>query len=273
MLRSVLAVGVVGAAVLLPAAARAANGPEAQGWKLVWSDEFDKPGLPDAAKWDYEEGWVRNNELQYYTRGRQENARVEGGNLVIEGRKEEYKLPAPSRGRDTADYTSASLTTRGKASWQYGRIEVRAKLPQGKGVWPAIWMLGDNIKTVGWPACGEVDIMEFVGHTPDKVHATLHYRKEGKHASKGSALKVDKPWEAFHVYAVEWTPEQMVFTYDDQKYHTFDLSAADDGGDNPFRHPQYLILNLALGGSWGGKMDDSVLPQKFLIDYVRVYQK
>jgi beta-glucanase (GH16 family) len=262
-------------------AADAASPPP--GYTLVWSDEFDYQGLPDPAKWDYEEGYVRNNEAQFYTRGRQENARVENGVLVIEGRKEHYKKPPSNAKRkdkvssmqsaEYAEYTAASLITLMRASWQYGRIEVRAKLPQGKGVWPAIWMLGDNISKIGWPACGEIDIMEFVGHTPDKVHATVHFRKDGQHKSNGGQLTVKEPWADFHVYAVEWTPERMDFFFDQKKYHSFDVKAADDQGQNPFRQPQYLLINLALGGSWGGKLDDSVLPQKYLIDYVRVYQK
>ena len=253
--------------------------PAAEGWKLVWSDEFDKPGPPDPNKWDYEVGYVRNRELQYYTRARAANARVEGGHLVIEGRKERFPIPArDARKRKaaapakTANYTAASLITKGKADWLYGRIEVRAKLPRGRGVWPAIWMLGTNISRIGWPACGEIDIMEFVGHTPDKVHATVHYRKAGKHASKGGHVKTAKPFDDFHVYAVEWSADRMDFFFDRQKVFTFDLAAAADKDANPFHKPQYLLINLALGGSWGGKMDDTVLPQKFLIDYVRIYQ-
>lgn len=244
------------------------------GWKLVWSDEFNKPGLPDPNKWDYEVGFVRNNELQYYTRARKENARVESGCLVIEGRKEKYSIGGGKVGRAkrVADYTSASLITRGKAQWTFGRIEVRAKLPQGKGVWPAIWMLGQKFPSNPWPACGEIDIMEFVGHTPDKVHATVHFRKDGKHASKGGVLKVEKPFDDFHVYAVQWSAGRMDFFFDARKYFTFEIPDAADAGSNPFLKPQYLLINLALGGSWGRQMDDAVLPQKYLIDYVRVYQ-
>ena len=256
-----------------------AAAPAPAGWKLVWSDEFDKPGAPDPNKWDYETGFVRNKELQYYTRARKENARVEGGCLVIEGRKEKYPIDGGKAGggkagtKRFADYTSASLITRGKAQWTFGRIEVRAKLPQGKGVWPAIWMLGQKFPNTPWPACGEIDIMEFVGHTPDKVHATVHFRKDGKHASKGGQITVEKPFDDFHVYAVEWSAGKMDFFFDARKYFTFDVPAADDAGSNPFRKPQYLLINLALGGSWGRQMDDSVLPQKYLIDYVRVYQR
>jgi beta-glucanase (GH16 family) len=253
------------------------------GYKLVWSDEFDRPGLPDPARWGYEEGFVRNHEAQYYTRSRLENARVENGLLVIEARKERFQNPhfKPDHGPKAGDnqsielaqYTSAALVTLHKASWQYGRIEVRAKLPHGLGTWPAIWMLGDDKSKFGWPACGEIDIMEFVGHTPGKVHATVHFQKDGKHKSSGHNLSVTAPWDDFHVYAVEWTPQRMDFYYDRTKYHSFEVAAADNRGQNPFRKPQYLLLNLALGGSWGRKIDDSILPQKFYIDYVRVYQK
>lgn len=266
---------------LFPLLAAATSGLAAQ-WSLVWSDEFSTPGLPDKTKWDYETGFVRNNELQFYTRDRLENARVEGGNLVIEGRKERYPNPGYKPGSDPkksrrsglefADYTAASLITKGKASFLYGRIEVRAKLPQGKGVWPAIWMLGTNMPAVGWPRCGEIDIMEFVGKDPDRVHATMHFSREGKHASKGSNLKAPSPFNDFHIYAVEWFPDHMDFFFDQQKYFTFQVNDAGPGADNPFRKPQYLLINLALGGSWGGTMDDAVLPQKYLVDYVRVYE-
>jgi len=252
----------------------------AKEWKLAWSDEFDTEGLPDPKKWGYEEGFVRNDEAQYYTRARKENARVENGMLVIEGRKEKFPNPhydanakSGPASRANAEYTAASLITLGKADWKFGRVEVRAKLPQGRGVWPAIWMLGTDIRTVGWPACGEIDIMEFVGHTPGFTHATVHFAKNGKHASSGNRLAVEKPWEDFHVYAMEWFADRMDFFFDAQKVHTFPLGQAEEKGENPFLKPQYLLVNLALGGSWGGKIDDSIFPQKFLIDYVRVYQR
>ena len=259
--------------VLLAGVATAAE------WKLVWSDEFDNEGMPDPAKWDYEVGFVRNRESQYYTRARKENARVENGMLVIEGRKERFKNPGYQPGsknwkgqREFAEYTSASLTTRHKASWKYGRIEVRAKLPHGKGMWPAIWTLGTNISKIGWPRCGEIDIMEFVGKDPNRVHANAHFAVDGKHRSNGAKLKTEKPYADFHVYAIEWNEERIDFFFDKTKYHTFSLKKADQGKFNPFRLPQYLIINLAIEGSWGGPVDDEVLPQKYLIDYVRIYQ-
>ncbi len=239
-------------------------------WILAWSDEFSVDGRPDPAKWGYEEGFVRNHELQYYTKDRPENVRVEGGMLVIEGRKEPYQ----DKGK-AAQYTSASLQGLGKADFTYGRIEARAKVPFGKGVWPAIWTLGVNIPAVNWPACGEIDIMEFVGKEPKRIHGTIHYKnsQDGKHKQDGKAFETPAPpYDDFHVYAVEWTPERIDFYFDDVKYHSVALADAAVDGQNPFQKPHYLIVNLALGGDWGGAMDDSVLPQKFLVDYIRVYK-
>ena len=252
-------------------------------WKLVWSDEFDKPGLPDPAKWNYEQGFIRNNEAQFYTKERSENARIEDGMLIIEARKEQFKNPAydpaaptgSRRGREFAEYTSASLTTRGKADWTYGRVEVRAKLPPGRGTWPAIWMLGTNTAQVGWPAGGEIDIMEFVGFDPGIVHANVHTRKYNhvKKTGKGDQLKVPDCSSAFHVYALEWNADRLDFFVDDKKYFTYTNEKS--GGDAwPFDRGQYLILNLAIGGAWGGAkgIDETCFPQRYMIDYVRVYQ-
>ncbi len=235
--------------------------------KLVWSDEFDKAGLPDPAKWGYEVGMIRNHELQHYTKERHENARVEDGNLVIEGRKEPF---------EKAQYTAASLRTKGKAAWTNGRIEVRAKLPTGRGTWPAIWLLGEDKDHRGWPACGEIDIMENVGFEPDVINANIHTKlyNHVKKTGKGSKITIAKPYADFHVYKLDWTNEQMDFYVDDQKYFTYKNDGA--GRDSwPFDQPHYLILNLALGGDWGGQkgVDDSIFPQKYYIDYVRVYQK
>jgi len=256
----------------------------ASDWKLVWADEFNEPGLPNPAKWDYETGFIRNNEQQYYTRQRKENARVEDGMLIIEARKEQWKNPAydpnagatrrGGRSREFAGYTSASLTTRGKAGWTYGRVEVRAKLPSGRGTWPAIWMLGANSRQVGWPACGEIDIMEFVGFEPGIVHANIHTKKYNHTigTGKGDKITVADVSEVFHVYAIEWDTDRIDFFVDDQKYFTFCNEGT--GADVwPYDKDQYLILNLAIGGSWGGQkgIDDSIFPQRYCIDYVRVY--
>jgi len=246
----------------------AANSSQAGKWTLVWSDEFNYTGLPDPAKWQYEEGFVRNHENQYYTAGRLENARVEHGHLVIEGRKEHF---TPTNDAPV-EYTSASLTTQTKASWEYGRIEVRAKLPHGRGTWPAIWTLGTNITQVSWPASGEIDIMEFLGRETNNIHGTVHYAVNGQHQYDSSIMNTVKPYKKFHVYAIEWTPDRIDFFFDHTKYHTVFIDKAGTGFDNPFRKPQYLILNLALGGDWGEAIDDSMLPQDFLIDYVRVYK-
>jgi beta-glucanase (GH16 family) len=263
-----------------------ATGACAADWKLVWSDEFDHPGLPDPSKWDYEEGFIRNNEEQFYTRGRTENARVENGMLVIEGRRERLKNPsfdpnaqgpgAARRRREYAEYTSASLTTRGKASWTYGRIEVRAKLPSARGTWPAIWTLGTNEKQVGWPACGEIDIMEFVGFDPGVIHANIHTKKYNHmlRTGKGDQIKIPDASEAFHVYTLEWDADHLDFFVDEQKYFTYRNEGT--GSDVwPYDREQYLILNLAIGGAWGGAkgIDESSFPQRYYIDYVRVYQK
>jgi beta-glucanase (GH16 family) len=255
-------------------------------WKLIWSDEFDIPGLPDSTKWDYETGFIRNNEAQYYTRERKENARVENGLLVIEARKERFANPdfdptakssgRARRSREFADYTSASLTTHGKTNWTGGRIEVRAKLPAGRGTWPAIWTLGTNARQVGWPACGEIDIMEFVGHEPGVIHANVHTRKYNhvQKNGKGGQIKIPDASEAFHIYALEWDVDHLEFFVDDKKYFTY-INEKTGTDAWPFDKEQYLILNLAIGGAWGGQkgIDETIFPQKYLIDYVRVYQK
>jgi beta-glucanase (GH16 family) len=268
---------------LLLTLALAASSAGADDWKLVWSDEFATDGLPDASRWDYEEGFVRNREAQYYTRANLKNARVENGVLVIEARKEHLaKLPAKAgrRGRTPApteaEYSSASLTTRGKASWSHGRIEVRAKLPTGRGTWPAIWTLGTNIDKAGWPRCGEIDIMENVGFDPNLIHANVHTEKYNhtQQNNKGSKITIDKPYAEFHVYAVEWSAKKMDFFVDDKKYFTYENEGT-GAAAWPYDKPQYLILNVAIGGDWGGQkgIDDAIFPQRMEIDYVRVYQK
>jgi beta-glucanase (GH16 family) len=230
----------------------------------VWQDEFDGRGVPDSSRWAYEVGLIRNNERQYYTQGRPSNARVEDGMLVIEAHRESY---------EGAAYTSASLTSR--ASWTYGRIEVRAKLPKGRGTWPAIWTLGTNIREVGWPACGEIDIMEHVGFDPERIHANIHSRAYNhvQRTNKGNSILVTRPDEEFHVYELTWTPSEIAVMVDGRRYFTF---AKEPGGEAvwPFDNPQYLILNLAIGGSWGGQqgIDDSIFPARYVIDYVRVYR-
>jgi beta-glucanase (GH16 family) len=226
-------------------------------WKLVWSDEFSTPGLPDPTRWDYEVGFVRNSEAQYYTKARLENAHVENGKLTIEARKDNYQGHT---------ITSASLITKGKASWTYGRIEVRAQIPTGKGSWPALWMLGTNIGEVGWPACGEIDIMENVGFEPDAIYGTVHLPG----IDKGSKHQASAPYAGFHLYAIEWFADRIDFYYDTTKYFTYTKGA----GSEAFDKPHYLLMNIAVGGSWGGQqgIDDAIFPLKMIIDYVRVYE-
>jgi len=248
-------------------------------WKLVWSDDFDYEGLPDPSKWGYEEGFVRNNEMQFYTRARRENARVEGGLLIIEGRKDSFPNPGYKvdssnwkENREFVEYTSASLVSKIDTGWKYCRIEVLAKLPDGKGVWPAIWTLGINCPQVSWPACGEIDIMEFVGNWPGEIFGTIHYpTSEGAYEKQEGKLKDLDPHSDFHSYAIEWCPDRIDFFYDSHKYHTAWLDKAGAGVENPFRKPHYLILNLALGGSFGGEIEDDCFPQRYLIKHVSVY--
>lgn len=246
------------------------------GYHLIWEDDFakDPDGLVDPAKWNYQVGFIRNHEEQFYTKARLENCRVEHGQLIIEARKETYSPPwSKPAAPIVAKYTSACIDTRDKASWQYGRIEVKAKLPSGKGIWPAIWGCGIDGKQVGWPKCGEMDIMELVGKQPNVIHGTVHYFAEGGHRSKGGEITIPDSGTAFHVYAAEWTPERIDLFVDDQKYFSFDTAAANDAGQNPFHQPFDMILNIACGGSWGGEIDDAIFPQRMTIDYVRVYQK
>ena len=237
---------------------------------LVWSDEFDEDGLPSTSKWRYDtggHGWG-NQELQYYTSSRSENARVENGNLIIEARKESWS---------GSEYTSARLLSR--AEWTYGRFEARAKLPSGRGTWPAIWMLPDLGQYGGWPRAGEIDIMEHVGFDPDRVHSTVHTdaynHTKGTH--RGASTVVSTARSAFNVYAVEWTPSEIRGYVNDTHYFTFrnerlTNSQADDR-HWPFDHPFHLIFNIAVGGSWGGQqgVDPNIWPQRLEVDYVRVY--
>ena len=237
---------------------------------LVWSDEFDYTGQPDKDKWTFEKGYLRNKELQYYTDNRPENARVESGNLVITALNDSLR-----DGDKTYPITSASVTTKGKREWTYGKLEVRAKFPSSLGTWPAIWMLGSNIGSVGWPACGEIDILEHVGYMPDTVHFNVHTKKYNhtQGTNKGSKIYVAAPHSGYHVYAIEWYKDRIDWFFDGKKVFTF-LNEGTGTDAWPFDHPQYLILNLAFGGAWGGQrgVDIKSLPQRFYIDYVRLYQ-
>lgn len=244
-------------------------------YQLVWSDEFNAAdgSAPDASKWATQtggNGWG-NNELEYYTT-RLRNVQVSGGNLVITARKENYTGPdGVSR-----NYTSARLQTKGLFSQQYGRFEARIKIPKGQGMWPAFWMLGNNIDTAGWPACGEIDIMENIGKEPSIVHATLHapnYPPAGYTAAY--TLPTGAFSDDFHIFAVEWEPQQIRFYVDDTLYATDTQSASPSPSNWPFStQPVFVLLNLAVGGDWPGNPDNTTLfPQQMLVDYVRVYQK
>lgn len=243
--------------------------------ELVWQDEFDQPGLPDAAKWGYDvggSGWG-NKELQYYTKARPENARVENGNLIIEARRE--ALQAGNA------YTSARLISLGGAgkggSQTYGRFEVRAQLPGGRGIWPAIWMLPDNwdYGNKGWPDNGEIDIMEYVGYDPGIVHASTHCNKYyfRTNNQKTASTQVPDATTAFHVYALEWTPQSITAFVDDKPYFT---STNEQSGWEawPFNQPFHFLLNVAVGGEWGGAkgIDEAAFPQRMVVDYARIYR-
>jgi beta-glucanase (GH16 family) len=239
---------------------------DASKWQLVWADEFSQDGAPNPKDWGYEEGFIRNNEKQYYMRDRRENARVEGGRLIIEARKD---------GPADRPISSASLTTRGRREFLYGRIEARAKVPTGRGTWPAIWTLGTNIGEADWPRCGELDILEYVGYDPNGLHANVHVDayNHTKNNGKGRRVERTEPWKKFFVHAVEWTPNKVEFFIDDERILLFEKES-DDIAVWPFDKPQYLILNLAIGGAWGGVqgVDESLLPHRFEIDYVRYYK-
>ena len=250
-------------------------------WKLVWHDEFNGRGLPDDTKWNFEEGFIRNRELQYYTKEREENVRVEKGCLVIEARKEKIKNPDYTPGsdlwknnREFAEYSSGSINTHGKESFTYGRIEARIKLPHGGGVWPAFWTLGDDHPGLKWPDCGEIDILEyFGGEKPNQVESNMHFGNQGLHQHRQGIFPTQGPPEGFHIYAIEWFRDSVDFYFDDHKYWSFPVALADDGTVNAYRKPHYILMNFALGGSAAaGKVDESLLPQKYLIDYVRVYE-
>jgi beta-glucanase (GH16 family) len=243
-------------------------------WRLVWSDEFDYTGLPDAKKWSYDvggHGWG-NKELQFYTDKRKENARVENGHLVIEARKEKW---------ENRQYTSARLVSKNKGDWLYGRVEVSAKIPSGRGAWPAIWMLPTKWEYGSWPGSGEIDIMEHVGSDPDIVHASVHTKSYNHtiNTHKTAKMKVDNARSDFNVYAIEWTPEEIRAFINQHYYFTFKnerlTNPAADFKQWPFDKAFHLLMNIAVGGNWGGAkgVDDSIWPQRMEVDYVRIYQK
>ena len=245
------------------------------GWKLVWSDEFDQAdgSVPDPAKWTYETGgggWG-NNELETYT-ARPQNAKIKDGKLAITAMREAYT------GSDgiARNYTSARLRTKGKFSQAYGRFEARIQIPYGQGIWPAFWMLGDDIDRAGWPNCGEIDIMENIGKEPGTVHGTIH--GPGYSASKGIgapySLAAGRFADDFHVFAVEWEPTKVRFFADGHLYNTITAAQIPSGKKWVYDHPFFLIFNVAVGGYWPGNPDESTaFPQTMQVDHVRVYQR
>ncbi len=247
------------------------------GWTLVWSDEFSTPdgSSPDPTKWTYDlggKGWG-NEELESYT-NRPENAHIEKGNLVITAQKETYTAADGI----TRDYTSARIKTQGLFAQRYGRIEARIKIPAGQGMWPAFWMLGEDIPKIGWPKCGEIDIMENIGDEPATIHGSLHGPSAISRTSDLTStftLPAGQNFtDDFHIYAVEWSPGTVRFYVDANLYATFRSSDWPAGGKWVFDHPFFIILNLAVGGDWPGSPDASTkFPQSMFVDYVRVYTK
>ncbi|WP_149242933.1 glycoside hydrolase family 16 protein [Dyadobacter sp. 32] len=235
----------------------------------VWQDEFNYSGKPDHTKWSYnlgDHGWG-NHELQNYTNDAK-NARVENGNLIIEAiREKSGKL----------DYSSARLVSKEKGDFLYGKFEIRARLPQGRGTWPAIWMLAsqNNYGNKGWPDNGEIDIMEHVGFDQNRVHGNVH-TKAFNHAiktNKGNNILVPNVSSEFHVYTCEWQPDYIAILVDGKEYFRFKKESSWEWQEWPFDKPQHLLINIAVGGDWGGQkgVDDSIFPQKMEVDYVRVY--
>jgi beta-glucanase (GH16 family) len=249
------------------------------GWTLAWSDEFNGPdgSAPDPSKWTYDtggKGWG-NSELECYA-NRLQNAQIKGGNLAITALQE--RTPFVCSDGSMSNYTSARLKTQGLFSQAYGRFEARIKIPTGQGMWPAFWMLGNDVTTAGWPTCGEIDIMENIGREPGRVHGSLHGPSTTNRTSDATSIFTLPAGQAFaddfHVYAVEWEPGEVRFYVDNHLYATFTQSQWSTGGAWVFDHPFFIILNVAVGGNWPGSPDSTtVFPQRMLVDYVRVYTK
>jgi beta-glucanase (GH16 family) len=243
------------------------------GWTLVWHDEFEQEGLPDSTRWDFDThrnqaGWY-NNELQYYSKNRLENAQVKGGKLIITARKERLTSATDFGGQN---YTSARLITQGKASWTYGRFEIRAKLPCAVGTWPAIWTLGTG---GAWPGDGEIDIMEqkgFNANEKQKVLATVHTTSGSAGAGPSKTQSLPNACTAFNTYHMNWYPDRIEIGVNGNDYYTYNNLRT---GKNqwPFDQPQYLLLNVAVGGTLGGTVVDSQLPATMEVEWVRVYRK
>jgi beta-glucanase (GH16 family) len=259
-----------------PPATPPSSTPTPAAWTLVWSDEFEGPAgaTVDLTKWNFDiggGGWG-NQELESYT-DRSRNAFLDGnGALVIEALSEPYKGPDGI----ARDYTSARLKTKGLFAQAYGRFEARIKIPYGQGLWPAFWMLGANIDSVGWPACGEIDIMENIGREPSTVHGTFHgpgYSGAGGLGAPDSLAGGQRFADDFHVFAVEWEPAAIRWYVDGTLYETRTPADLPAGTHWVFDHPFFIILNVAVGGGWPGPPDaTTVFPQQMLVDYVRVYR-
>lgn len=239
--------------------------------KLVWSDEFDYTGAPDEKKWDYDlgiggpEGWG-NHELECYTRD-SKNVRVENGKLIIESHKDSLQ---------GKPYTSTRILSRHKGDWTYGKVEIRAKIPNARGTWAALWMMPTNFTYGNWPASGEIDIMEHVGYDPSVIHGTIHtelynHIKQTQKEGKVTVLDFDTN---FHVYGLDWRNDKIDFLIDGKPYYTVTRDKNEDFKGWPFDKPFYIIMNLAVGGDWGGRegVDEKAWPQRLEVDYVRVYQ-
>ena len=238
-------------------------------YRLVWADEFQTPGLPDPAKWHHDtvrnkEGWY-NNEMQYYSAPRLANAEVKDGRLILRAQKESMSS-APDWGGQR--YTSARLITRGLADWTYGFFEISAKMPCGKGTWPAIWTLGAAGR---WPDDGELDIMEHMGRDPERVSSAVHVAMGHAGQAFSGSVALPDACQKFHRYQMHWTPDGVTFGVDGQAHMRYPKTDAGRRGW-PFDAPQFLILNLAIGGDLGGPVDDSIFPVAMEVDYVRVYQ-
>lgn len=228
--------------------------------KAVFFDEFSVDGAPDSSKWGYDlgnnNGWG-NNEAQYYT-NRTQNAVVSNGTLKINLIKEAYQR---------YNYTSARLLSKGKYSMKYGKVEIRAKIPSGGGTWPALWMLGDNIDSVGWPACGEIDIMEHVGNQLNKIYGTLHYTGRSGGNADGASVIIPNATTEFHIYSMEWNESTIKIYVDNQLFFTYN-----NNPNSPFNQNFFFIMNLAMGGNFGGTIDPNVTNATMEVDYIRVYQ-
>lgn len=273
----ILAAFLLSGTLLLAHTAEPAAAKRPKGYTLVWNDEFNarSGSLPDSQKWTYDiggHGWG-NHELEYYT-DRPENARIEHGHLVIIARREDFTAPDGKKFL----YTSTRLKTQGLFSQTYGRFEARIKIPEGQGIWPAFWMLGDNIAKDAWPQCGEIDIMENIGREPATNHSSLHGPSSTHPTSdltKTISLASGKKLaDKFHLYALEWEPTAVRFYLDDQLFATFTANDWPAGGSWVFDHPFFIILNVAVGGDWPGSPDSTTrFPQKMLVDYLRVYKR